>query len=123
MTLLDLKGIIDYNFDIADDEIDTSLYFELDEISDKYLGQIEVVKITHDYVVCRLTNFIRRFANFHPSAMRKYLESAYDDEAGKEYMIEQLTKQHKGEDITRDGGDAVYCFIKEDLYDFLTAEE
>lgn len=122
MTLIDLKDVIDYTFDIADDEIDATLYIELDEIKEEYLRNIEVVKIGRDYVTCRLTNFLRRFANFHPTKMKEYIDEAYYDCEQKDYLTAQLTKHHKGEDITDDGGEAVYHFIKNDLYDFLTAK-
>lgn len=121
MTLKDLKGVIDYTFDIADDEIDATFYIELDEIKEEYLNNIEVVKIDREYVTCRLTNFLRRMANFHPTKMKEYIDGAYYDGKQKDYLTAQLTKHRKGEDITDDGGEAVYHFINNDLYDFLTA--
>lgn len=122
MTLSDLKNIIDFTFDIADDEIDASFYIELDEIPEEHARNIEVVRIDKDLVVCKLTNFLRRKANFHPSQIIKYLNENYYDGEQKDYLLKQLTKRKKGEDITDDGGEAVYHFLTNDMYDFLTQQ-
>lgn len=126
MTLNDLKNVIDFTFDIADDEIDASFYIELDEINEEFLG-IEVVRIDRDLVVCKLTDFLRRLARFHPDTISKYIEDNYYDGEQKTYLIEQLTKRpsHTNQfkaDITDDGGEAIYHFIENDMYDFLTQE-
>ena len=124
MTLFDLKGVIDFTFDIADDEVDASFYIELDEIRRDYLKEIEVVRISKDLIVCKLTQFLRRKAIFHPTEITKYLDDNYDDIEWKNYLKVQLTKTPKGKvDITDDGGEAVYRFINDDMYDFLTAEK
>ena len=120
MTLYELKNIIDFTFDIADDEIDASFYIDLDEIPEAYSSQIEVVKIRDNLIVCRLTDFLRHQANFHPGRILKYLNENYYDGDQKEYLKTQLTKRKKDEDITDDGGEAVYQFIDCDLYDYLT---
>ena len=122
MTLTDLKNVITFTFDIADDEIDASFYIELDEIPEEHANNIEVVRIDRDLVVCKLTNFLRRKANFHPSQIIKYLNDNYYDGEQKDYLLKQLTKRHKGEDITDDGGEAVYHFLTNDMYDFLTQQ-
>jgi hypothetical protein len=124
MTLNDLRNVIDFTFDIADDEIDASFYIELDEIAEEHLG-IEVVRIERDLVVCKLTDFLRRKARFNPTEIIDYLNDNYYDGDQKEYLLNQLTKrpapknQFKA-DITDDGGDAVYHFLTYDMYDFLT---
>ena len=124
MTLYDLKNVIDFTFDIADNEVDGSFYIELDEINEEYLG-IEVVRIERELVVCKLTDFLRRLAKFHPSVITDYLNDNYSDGAQKDYLVSQLTRrpsptnQFKA-DITDDGGEAVYHFIENDMYDFLT---
>lgn len=127
MTLYDLKNIIDFTFDLEDDEIDAGFYIELDEINEKHLG-IEVVKIGRDFVTCKLTDYLRRKAIFHPNEITDYLNDNYYDGEQKDYLIEQLTKRpipakHIKADITDDGGEAVYHFITNDMYDFLTQRE
>lgn len=122
LTLSDLKNVIAFTFDIADDEIDGSFYIELDEINEEYLG-IEVVKIDRDLIICKLTDFLRRLATFHPNLIENYLNDNYYDGKQKDYLIKQLTKRKCGSnkgDITDDGGEAVYHFITNDMYDFLT---
>lgn len=124
MTLYDLKNIIDFTFDIEDDEIYARFYIELDEVSEEHLG-IEVVKISRDVVTCKLTDYLRRKARFHPTEIINYINDHYYDGDQKDYLVNQLTKrpapQNKfKDDITDDGGDAVYHFITNDMYDFLT---
>lgn len=120
MTLHDLKNVIDYTFDITDDEIDASFYIELDEIKNEYAWQIEVVKIDRELVTCKLTDFLRRMARFHPTQIINYFNDNYYDGDQKDYLVKQLTKRKKGEDITDDCGEAVAHFIEYDMYDFLT---
>ena len=124
MTLHDLKNIIDFTFDIVDDEIDAGFYIELDEIAEEHLG-IEVVKIGRDVVTCKLTDYLRRKARFHPTEISDYIAENYYDGDLKDYLTEQLSKRpipakHINADITDDGGEAVYHFITNDMYDFLT---
>lgn len=127
MTLFDLKGVIDFTFDIADDEIDASFYIELDEIRRDYSKEIDVVRISKDLVVCKLTDFLRRKAQFHPTEIKKYIEDSYEDDEWRKNLIDQLTKRRSHltpkADITDDGGEAVFFFIEHDMYDFLTAEK
>lgn len=125
MTLNDLRNVIDFTFDIADDEIDASFYIELDEIPEDVAGNIEVVRISRDLVVCKLTDFLRRRAKFNPSLITEYINENYYDGEQKDWLLSQLTRrpaptnQFKA-DITDDGGEAVYHFIENDMYDFLT---
>ena len=124
MTLYDLKNVIGFTFDLADDEVDASFYIELDEIAEENLG-IEVVRIERDLVVCKLTDFLRRKARFHPGEIIDYLNENYYDGEQKDYLLKQLTKRPlkhiaNSGDITDDGGEAVYHFITNDMYDFLT---
>jgi hypothetical protein len=124
MTLNDLKNVIDFTFDLTDDEVSAGFYIELDEINPKYLG-IEVVKIGTDYVTCKLTDFLRRMATFHPTEITEYLNASYYDGEQKDYLLKQLTKRKCGSnkgDITDDGGEAVWHFIEHDMYDFLTQD-
>lgn len=123
MTLYDLKNVIEFDFDLTDDEISASFYITLDEINEYYAKQIEVVKINKDYVTCKLTDFLRRQAKFHPTLITKYIEDNYYDGEQKDYLKKQLTKRPVGSnkgDVTDDGGEALYHFITYEMYDFLT---
>ena len=127
MTLKDLKGVIDFTFDLADTEIDASFYIELDEINPVYLSQIEVEVIREDVVICNLTKFLRRIATYKPGLIIDYLDNNYYPGGQKDYLLKQLTKRQiatdNNGDITDDGGEAVYHFINCDMYDFLTQAE
>lgn len=126
MTLYDLKNVIDFTFDIEDDEVCGRFYIEMDEINEKYAAQIEVVRISQDLITCKLSRFLQRMANFHPTDIINYLEDNYYDGEQKEYLKKQLTKNPCRRDpelkgvVTDDGGEAVYHFITYDMYDFLT---
>ncbi len=125
MTLYDLKNVIDFTFDLEDTEVCGRFYIEIDEINEEYAKQIEVVKIGTDTVTCKLSRFMQRLATFHPTLITDYLNDNYYDGEQKDYLVSQLTRrpnhltQFKG-DITDDGGEAVYHFITNDMYDFLT---
>lgn len=126
MTLFDLKNKIDFSFDIADDEVVASFYAELDEIPDAVARNIEVVQISRDLVTCKLTDYLRRFANFHPSKMREFLTSTLYEGETLDHLVGQLCEKWKranrtnGEDITDDGGEAVAYFVEFLFYDFIT---
>ena len=123
MTLNDLKNIIGFTFDLADDEVDARFYIELDEIKNERALGIEVIKIERDVVTCKLTDFLRRVATFAPTDMVNYLNDNYYDGEQKDYLIKQLTKRKCGSnkgDVIDDGGEAVYHFINCDMYDFIT---
>lgn len=125
MTLEDLRNVISFTFDIADDIVDASFYIELDEIPPEQASQIEVVRIDTDLVVCKLTNYLQRLANFHPSRITDYLEDNYYEGELRDRLIKQLTRRRSAADnytasIIDDGGEAVYHFINQDMYDFLT---
>lgn len=127
MTLYDLKNVIDFTFDIEDDEVCGSFYIEMDEINEEYAKQIEVVKIGADLITCKLSRFLQRLANFHPSEITEYLNENYYDGDQKEYLTNQLTRRpsHTNQfkaDVTDDGGEAVYHFITNDMYNFLTQQ-
>lgn len=113
MKLYELKNIIDFTFDLADNEVDAQFYIELDEINEKYAKQIEVSKIWKDCVTCKLTDFIRK----HKTAIRKYLCDNYYNGEQRNYLLYNLTGT---DDILSDGGEAVYHFITNDMYEFLT---
>lgn len=125
MTLYDLKNVIDFTFDIEDDEVCGRFYIEMDEINEKYAAQIEVVKISTDLITCKLSRFLQRLAIFHGNEITDYLNNNYYDGDQKDYLVKQLTRRpsHLNQfkaDITDDGGEAVAHFIEYDMYDFLT---
>ena len=115
MKLKDLKDVIRFSFDFADDEIDSSFYVELEAINEKYLKQIEVVKISQNYVICKFTDFLRK----HKTAIKKYLLETYNKGETLDWLINNLVV---ADDITADGGEAVWHFMEYDLADFLTQE-
>ena len=115
MKLNDLKGVIDFTFDLTDNEVCGRFYIELDEINPKYAKQIEVVTIGTDYVTCKLTDFLRH----HKTAIKRHLLDTYNPSPNRDYMINTLTNS---DNITEDGGEAVFCFIEVDMYDFLTQQ-
>lgn len=127
MTLKDLKDIdFKLSVDFADNEIDATIYFELEEIDDDIASEIVVTRISKNYVTCKFTNYLRRLATFHPTQIKNYINDNYYDGETKDYLIKQLTKRKLGSnvgDITDDGGEAVYHFIENDLYDFLTNKD
>ena len=125
MTLEDLRNVISFTFDIADDIVDASFYIELSEIPPERAREIEVVRIDKDLVVCKLTDYLQRIATYHPTQLTEYLEENYYEGEQLDYLKKQLTRrpsltnQFKA-GITDDGGEAVYHFITNDMYDFLT---
>lgn len=125
MTLYDLKNVIDFTFDIEDDEVCGRFYIEMEEINEDYAAQIDVVKIGTDVITCKLSRFLQRLANFHPSKITNYLEDNYYDGDQKDYLVRQLTRRPSQTnkfkaDVTDDGGEAVAHFIEYDMYHFLT---
>ena len=113
LSLLDLKNKINFTFDIYDDEISASLYFELCEIPDQILNRLEVVNIGTDSLTCRLTEFIRTEIETYPERLKKYIsDCSYCDIYEAQFFGE--------DDIANDGGEALYLFIEYDLYDYLT---
>lgn len=112
MKLKDLKNVISFSFDLTDDEIDASFYVEIEAINEKYLKQIEVVKISKSYVVCKFTDFLRK----HKTAIKKYLLENYEKGEHLDYLMNNLVY---ADDVTGDNGEAVWSFIEYDLGDFL----
>lgn len=126
MTISDLKGVIDFEFDFADNEIDATFYVDINDIRDEYARGIEVVRIDRDVVVCRFTEFLRRRA-YLSGALRKYINGAYyDDDPTKVGLQKQLLmttwERANGGDITDDGGEAIAYFLEYDIGEFLTTD-
>ena len=117
MKLQDLKNVISFSFDLADDEIDATVYIELSAINEKYAKKIEVVKISHNYVVCKFTDFFRK----NKTAIKKYLLDNYNKGERLKWLMENLVYV---DDITasEDNAEAIWYFMKYDLEDFLTQE-
>lgn len=113
MKLNDLYGVIAFTFDLADNEVDGTFYIELEEINPKYASQIEVVSIQKNLVVCKLTDFIRN----NQTSIRNYIIRNYYPGEIRTHLLNTLVKSN---DITNDDGDAVYHFLTNDMYDFLT---
>ena len=113
MTLFDLKGVIDFTFDLQDDEVCGSFYIELDEISNVFAKEIEVVKMERQYLTCKLTDFLKK----HSEEVEAYLDDNYNEGEQLEWLKKILVES---EDITVEGGEAVYHFLVNDMYDFLT---
>lgn len=118
MKLNELKNVISFDFDFADTAIDSTFYCELDDIQEKYAKQIEVKKITKNYVVCDFTNFIQH----HKTAIRNYLY--------KNYYISWANWLYNGlftENLDRTGfrfDDEAYAyFIENDLENFFKEGE
>ena len=113
MKLSDLKNVIEFTFDLQDDEVCGRIHIDLDEINEKYARQIEVVKIDSNYVTCKLTDFLRH----HKTAVSKYIRKNYNVCAKRKFLENALVDS---DNITEDGGEAVYYFIISELYDFLS---
>ena len=113
MKLYDLKHILKMCADFADDEVDATVYFELDDIPDKIARKIEVVAISENFVTCKFTDYLRR----NKSKLAKYIEASCHEYPRLEAMYRSALI--KAEDILEDGGEAVYSFINEELEYFL----
>lgn len=112
MKLYDLKNILKFTVDFADNEVCGSVYFEIEEVCDKYAKQIEVVEINENCIVCKFTDFLRN----HKTALNKYICDNMEDEYIAYYQNQLICYE---KDITEDGGEAVYSFIKNELEYFL----
>lgn len=116
MKLSNLKPLLNYDFDMCDTQVDVRIYIDIDSMQDRYLKQIEVTSIDDECTHCDFTDFL----SHHKTAIRKFLNDNYFDGDKKTYLIEQLCKS---DNITSDGGEAVYYFIRYDLTDFLSTIE
>ena len=73
MKLSDLKSIIQFDTDFADDEIDSIFYTELEDILPKYADDINVLQINTNYIVCDFSRFIRE----HQEEIKDYIYDNY----------------------------------------------
>ena len=92
MKLSDLKSIIQFDTDFADDEIDASFYTELDDISPKYADTINVLQIHTDCIVCDFSRFIRD----HKVEIKDYIYDNYYLPWASNMYINMFEKQDAG---------------------------
>lgn len=111
ITLADVGALLDCGMDIYDDEIDAGFYLEPEEMTTGLARLLNVKRIGRDHIVCSVTDLLRH----HAQSVRRYLLNNYYEGKQLDYLLEILTT---GDDITRDGGEAVYHFIENDICDF-----
>ena len=92
MKLSDLKSIIQFDTDFADDEIDASFYTELDDILPKKADTINVLQIHTDYIVCDFSRFIRD----HKVEIKDYIYDNYYLPWASNMYINMFEKQDAG---------------------------
>lgn len=109
MKLSDLKSILQFDTDFADNEIDATFYTEIDDILPKYAKNLNVLAISTNYITCDFTNFI----NHHKTAIREYLY--------KEYYIAWASYYFTGIFDDQDA-ECIAYFIEHDMDDFLRGE-
>lgn len=109
MKLSDLKSIIQFDTDFADDKIDASFYTELDDILPKYADDINVLSIYNTYIVCDFSRFIRD----HKEEIKDYIYDNYYLPWASDMYINMFEKQ-----------DAEYIaqFIEKDMDAFLRGD-
>ena len=109
MKLSDLKSIIQFDTDFADDKIDASFYTELDDILPKYADDINVLLIYHTYIVCDFSRFIRDYKE----EIKDYIYDNYYLPWASDMYINMFEKQ-----------DAEYIahFIEKDMDAFLRGD-
>lgn len=106
MKLSDLKSIIQFDTDFADDEIYASFYTELDDILPKYADTINVLQIHTDYIVCDFSRFIRD----HKVEIKDYIYDNYYLPWASNMYINMFEKQDAG---------YIAHFIEKDMNAFL----
>lgn len=113
MKLEDLKNAIKFDFDFADNKIDTSFYIELQDIKQKYAKQIKVIEINKNFVICDFCDFILR----NKEDIIKYICSGYkeDEKYIKNYIYGIFEEENDNEQAGW-----IYAFMNQDLEDFLT---
>lgn len=111
MKLVDLKGIVSYSFDFADNEIDASFYAELNDVKDEYAKEIEVINISHNYIICDFKNFILK----HKDDVRNYIYNNYNIP----WASQRYAGIYESAENSEKQSDWLCSFINEDLGDFL----
>lgn len=110
MKLIELKGIISYSFDFADNEIDASFYAELNDIKDEYAKEIDVVNISRNYIICNFKDFIIK----HKDDVRNYIYNNYNTPWASQRYAGIYESASEGEQA-----DWLWSFINEDLGELL----
>lgn len=109
MKLSDLKSIIQFDTDFADDEIDATFYTEIDDILPKYAKNIDVLAISTKLITCDFTNFIKK----NKEEITKYIKAVYHEE----YIDSTINGIFKDQDA-----DCIAYFIEYDMDDFLRGD-
>lgn len=111
MKLVDLKGIITYSFDFADNEIDASFYTELNDIKEEYAKEIEVVEISRNYIICKFKEFILT----HKEIIRDYIYNNYFEP----WASQKYTGIYESVNNSDEQSDWLWALISEDLGELL----
>ena len=109
MKLSDLKSIIQFDTDFADNEIDATFYTEIDDILPKYAKNIDVLAISTNYITCDFTNFIKK----NKEEIKKYIKAVYHEE----YIDSTINDIFKDQDA-----ECIAYFIEHDMDDFLRGD-
>lgn len=109
MKLAELKSILEFNPDFADNEIYATFYTEIDDILPTYAKQIDVSSITPCYIHCDFYKFIKH----HKTAIREYLY--------KEYYIDWASYYFTGI-FEEDDVECIAYFIEHDMDYFLRGD-
>lgn len=109
MKLSDLKSILQFDTDFADNEIDATFYTEIDDILPKYAKQLNVLSISTNHITCDFYNFIFN----HKDEITKYIKTVYH-ERYIDSKIAGIFEDQDAEDIA--------YFIEHDMDDFLRGD-
>lgn len=109
MKLSELKSILRFNTDFADNETTATFYTEIDDILPKYAKNIDVLAISKNYITCDFYNFILN----HKDEITKYIKTVYHED----YIDSTITGIFEDQDAE----DIAY-FIEHDMDDFLRGD-
>ena len=79
-TLYDIKKMLGYDCDLADDEYDT--YFYSDIQNTQVAKEIEVVFITSTHLECRFSQWLRT----HKDYVRNFIKDTYNEPYASAYL-------------------------------------
>ena len=109
MTLSELKSILQFDTDFADNEIDATFYTEIDEILPKYAKQLNVLSISTNYIICDFYKFIKH----HKTSIKEYLYKEYY-RAWASYYFTGIFEE--------DDAECIAHFIEYDMDNFLRGD-
>ena len=109
MKLSELKNILQFDTDFADNEIDASFYTELDDILPQYANELVVQSISTNYIVCNFYDFIFN----HKEEITKYIKAVYYEE----YIDSTINGIFDNKDA-----ECISYFIEHDMDDFLRGD-